>query len=378
MSTSQGQRGSLLVREWPLLVGLGTAALFFVFGSSWFANLGNLAWLAVLFVWLFAVMLLSATAVVRHAESLAAKLGEPLGTLILTLSVTGIEVMMISSVMFTGEGHPALPRDAVFAAVMIVLNGMVGLSLLLGGLRYREQTYNLQAANAYLAVIVPLVVLGLVLPNFTVSAAGPKFSSLQAAFHIGMSIALYGVFLAIQNVRHRDYFLEPVAVATTECPSAREPADPEVRSPAYHFPLLLVYLALITCLSRQIAVPIDYGIDVLKLPAALGGLFVSVLVLSSESLSAARAALANQLQRSVNLLLGSVLATISMTIPAVLAIGLISGQTIHLGLDAVDMTLLLLTLGVSTLTFGSGRTNVLLGAVHVLLFLAYLMLIFEK
>ena len=378
MNTSQGQHGSLLVREWPLLVGLGTAALFFVFGSSWLANLANPSWLAFLFVWLFAVMLLSATAVVRHAESLAAKLGEPLGTLILTLSVTGIEVMMISSVMFTGEGHPALARDAVFAAVMIVLNGMVGLSLLLGGLRYREQTYNLQAANAFLAVIVPLVVLGLVLPNFTVSATGPKFSPLQAAFLIGMSIALYGVFLAIQNVRHREYFLEPTAAATTECPSAREPADPEVRSPAYHFPLLLVYLALITYLSRQIAVPIDYGIDVLKLPAALGGLFVSVLVLSSESLSAARAALANQLQRSVNLLLGSVLATISMTIPAVLAIGLISGQTIHLGLDAVDMTLLVLTLGVSTLTFASGRTNVLLGAVHLLLFLAYLMLIFEK
>ena len=378
MSTSQGQRGSLLVREWPLLVSLGTAALFFVFGSTWFASLGNLAWLAVLFVWLFAVMLLSATAVVRHAESLAAKLGEPLGTLILTLSVTGIEVMMISSVMFTGEGHPALARDAVFAAVMIVLNGMVGLSLLLGGLRYREQTYNLQAANAYLAVIVPLVVLSLVLPNYTVSAAGPKFSTLQAAFIIGISLALYGVFLAIQNVRHREYFLAPAAVATADCPGALEPADPEVRSPAYHFPLLLAYLALITYLSRQIAVAIDYGIDVLKLPAALGGLFVSVLVLSSESLSATRAALANQMQRSVNLLLGSVLATISMTIPAVLIIGLISGQTIHLGLDAVDMTLLVLTLGVSTLTFASGRTNVLLGAVHLLLFLAYLMLIFEK
>src|SRR5262245_25475617 len=259
MNTSEGQHGPSLAREWPLLVGLGTAALFFIFGSSWLANLANPAWLAFLFVWLFAVMLLSATAVVRHAEGLAAKLGEPLGTLVLTLSVTGIEVMMISSVMFAGEGHTALARDAVFAAVMIVLNCMVGLSLLLGGVRFREQTYNLQGANAFLAVIVPLVVLGLVLPNYTVSAAGPKFSTLQAVFLIGMSIVLYGVFLAIQNIRHREYFLERAAVATADGPGALEPADLEVRSPAYHFPLLLVYLALITYLSRQIAVPIDYS-----------------------------------------------------------------------------------------------------------------------
>ena len=133
MNTSQGQRGSFLLGEWRLLVSLATSALFFVYGPSWLADLSNMAWLAFLFAWLFAVILLSATAVVRHAESLAAKLGEPLGTLILTLSVTGIEVMMISSVMFAGKGHPALARDTVFGAVMIALNGMVGLSLLLGG-----------------------------------------------------------------------------------------------------------------------------------------------------------------------------------------------------------------------------------------------------
>ena len=378
MNTSQGQRGSFLLGEWRLLVSLATSALFFVYGPSWLADLSNMAWLAFLFAWLFAVILLSATAVVRHAESLAAKLGEPLGTLILTLSVTGIEVMMISSVMFAGKGHPALARDTVFGAVMIALNGMVGLSLLLGGLRYREQEYNLQGANAFLAVLVPLLVLGLVLPNYTVSTAGPIFSPLQATFHIVMSIALYGVFLAIQNVRHREYFLAPTSVATAEHPSALDPADPEVRSPVYHFPLLLAYLAPIVYLSRQIAVPIDYGIDVLNLPAALGGLLVSVLVMSSESLAAARAALANQLQRSVNLLLGSVLACISLTIPAVLTIGLVSGQPIILGLEPVEMTLLLLTLAVSTLTFASARTNVLLGAVHLLLFLAYLMLLFEN
>jgi Ca2+:H+ antiporter len=257
---------------------------------------------------------------------------------------------------------------------MIVLNGMVGLSLLVGGLRYREQTYNLRGANAFLAVIVPLAVLGLVLPNFTQSSPGPTLSPLQAVFLIVMSIGLYGVFLAIQNVRHRDYFQPPASDADIDVGHA----DHEVRSVAYHTPLLLIYLVPIVLLAKQIALPINYGIHVLRAPPALGGFLVSVLVLSPESLSAVRAALANQLQRSVNLLLGSVLASIGLTIPAVLTIGFITDQTVILGLDPVDMTLLLLTLVLSLMTFASARTNVLLGAVHLLLFLSYLMLIFEK
>ena len=357
------------VREWPMLVALATAVLFFAFGRSWLADLSNPAWLAFLLAWPFAVILLSASSVVRHAESLAAMLGEPLGTLVLTLSITGIEVIMIASVMFTGQGHPTLARDSVFGVAMIGLNGVVGLSLIVGGIRYREQQYNLQGAQAFLAVLVPLLVLGLILPNYTVSAAGPTMSPLQAVSQIVISIALYGVFLAIQNVRHREYFMTASDATADHVPG--------IHSPWYHFPLLLAYLLLIVYLVEQIAIPIDYGIDVLKLPPALGGLLVSVLVMTAESMSAVRAAMANELQRSVNLLMGGVLASTSLTIPAVLVIGFISGQTIILGLDAVEMTLLLLTLGVSALTFAGGRTNVLLGAVHLVLFLAYLMLIFE-
>ena len=375
MITPREKRGSLVVNEWPLLVSLTTSLLFLMLSQNFFASR---FWLAFSFTWLFAVILLSASAVVRHAESLAATLGEPLGTLILTLSVTVIEVMMISSVMFAGKGHPAMARDAAFAVVMIALNGMIGLSLLLGGLRYHEQEYNLQGANAFLAAIVPLLVLTLVLPNFTVSSHGPRFSPFQATFIIVMSLALYGVFLAMQTVRHKEYFMEPRSAATPQSPALGEPSETKVWSPAFHFPMLLVYLGLIVYLSRRIAVPIDYGIDVLRLPPALGGLLVSVLVMSSESLGALRAALANQLQRCVNLLLGSVLANISLTIPAVLTVGLISGQPIILGLPPVELTLLLLTLGVSALTFSNTRSNVLLGAVHLILFVAYLMLIFES
>src|SRR5437773_6852728 len=277
-----------LHREWPLLMNMTTTALFLGFGSGWLADLSNSLWFAFILIWLFTVILLSAFAVVRHAENLADRLGEPLGTLILTLAVTGIEVMMIAAVMYAGPGNAALARDAMFAVVMIVLNGMVGLSLLLGGLRYREQTYNLQGANAFLAVIVPLAVLGLVLPTYTTSSPGPTFSPLQATFLILMSVGLYGVFLAMQTWRHRDYFVAPSSAEPAERPGPEAHAGHEVRSVAYHTSLLLAYLLPLVILSKQIAVPINFGIHVLHAPPALGGFLVSALVLFPESVSAAR------------------------------------------------------------------------------------------
>jgi Ca2+:H+ antiporter len=361
----------ILRREWPLLLSYGTAAVFYLFHQQMLERMEGPLWATLAFAWLFVVILLSAFAVVRHSEIVASIVGEPYGTLILTLAVTGIEVMLIAAVMYTGKGNVTLARDAMFAVVMIVLNGMVGLSLLLGGLRYREQTYNLQGANAFLAVIIPLSVLGLVLPNFTITSPGPTLAPIQATFLIVMSIALYGVFLAIQNLRHREYFVDPDAAAGGA-------SHGEVRSLAWHVPLLVLYLVAVLLLAKQLAVPINYGIHVLGAPAALGGFLVSVLVLAPESLSAARAALANQLQRSVNLLLGSVLASISLTIPAVLVIGLLTERTVILGLAPVDMVMLVLTLALSMLTFASGRANALLGAVHLLLFFTYLVFLFER
>ncbi len=367
-----------LRREWALPASLVTAALFLLFGAGWLAGLAHPLRLAFLAGWLFAAILCSAFAVVRHAEGLAVIAGEPLGTLILTLAVTGIEAAIIAAVMYGGHGHSTVARDAMFAVVMIVLNGLVGLSLLLGGLRYREQTYNLQGANAYLAVLVPLAVLALVLPNFTTSSPGPTLSPFHAAFLVIMSVGAYAVFLGIQTARHREYFVQPGTEGAAGGPGAHGPGKHEHHSAAYHAPLLVAYLVPLVYLAEKLAVPVDYVIESWHGPAALGGLVVAVLVLSPESLSAVRAALANRLQRSVNLLLGSVLASISLTVPAVLVIGLATGRSVTLGLEAVDMTLLLLTLAVSVLTFSSARTNVLLGAVHLLLFVAYLMLLFER
>lgn len=364
--------------EWLLLLPIGTAGLFLVYGHEWLRDLSNPVRLGAILGWLLLVILLSAFAVLRHAEHLAARLGEPMGTVILTLSVTGIEVMMIAAFMYTGNGNASLARDAMFAVVMMVLNGMVGLSLLLGGLRYHEQTYNLQGANAFLTVIVPLAVLGLVLPSYTISSPGPTFSPRQSAFLIVMSLGLYGVFLAIQNLRHRDYFMAPRSQGKRKAASLHEHQPSPGGSVWFHTILLLAYLLPLVVLSEHVAMPVDYTLRLWQAPHALGGVLVAGLVLAPESLGAVRAALANQLQRSVNILLGSVLASISLTIPAVLAMGFFTESTIILGIDTVDSILLILTFVVSMLTFAVRRTNVLLGAVHLLLFLAYLMLIFEK
>src|SRR6266436_2313893 len=202
-----GSRSFIRV-EFALIVSLGTAAIFFGAGSQLVEDVTHPLLLAIMFVWLFGAVLWSAISVVRHADCVAIKLGEPYGTLILTLSAISIEVVMISTAMLHGANNPTLGRDAIFAVIMIALNGLVGLSLVLGGLRYREQHYNIQGVNAYLNVIMALAVLGLVLPNFTTSTSGPTFSTEQEIFLVVVSVSLYAIFLLIQTMRHSQYFME--------------------------------------------------------------------------------------------------------------------------------------------------------------------------
>src|ERR1700761_703971 len=242
-----------LRKEWVLGVAFATTALFLLYGKVWLADLSNPLWFTLMLVWLFAVIMGSAFAIVHHAESLAVRLGEPLGTLVLTLAVIGIEVMMISAVMLTGESKPALARDAMFGVVMIVLNGMIGVSLLLGGLRHREQDYNLRGANSFLSLIVPLTVLGLVLPNFTEASPGPTLSGFQSAFMVVMSISIYVLFLIIQNWRHREYFVRPVG---RQAIAAAHGHHGETNSLTYHGVLLVMYLLPIVVLAEEIALPI--------------------------------------------------------------------------------------------------------------------------
>jgi len=365
--------GDALRREFPLLIGLGTAAIFLAAGNQFVELVGHPVAMIGVFLWLFAVILWSAICVVRHADCLAIKLGEPYGTLILTLSAICIEVVMISTAMLHGENNPTLGRDAIFGVVMIALNGLVGLSLLLGGLRYREQYYNLQGVNSYLNVIMTLAVLGLVLPNFTTSKSGPNFSTEQEVFLIVVSLLLYAIFLLIETVRHRRYFMESEDVVA---PAKSAHHSLQVRSTAFHSALLLLYLITVILLAEKFAIPLDNGIEKFHMPQALGGAIIAALVLSPEGLGAVRAGLGNQLQRSINILFGSVLATIGLTIPAVLTIGLITKRPVTLGVEGANLPLLLLTLAVSIVTFTSRKTNVLQGCIHLLLFAVFVLLIF--
>ena len=365
--------GGMMRGEIALFVGLGTAATFFATGTQLVEIVAHPVALIAVFLWLFAVILWSAICVVRHADCLAVKFGEPYGTLILTLSAIAIEVAMISTTMLHGDNNPTLGRDAIFAVVMIALGGLVGLCLLLGGLRHREQHYNLQGVNSYLNVIMALAVLGLVLPNFTTSTNGPTLSGLQGAFLAVMSVALYGIFLLIQTLRHSQYFLE-----SRDAPaSAKFGHHPlRVRSTGFHAAMLLLYLVTVVLLSEKFAIPLDNSMEHFRLPQAFGGAIVAALVLAPEGIGAIEATLRNQLQRSVNILLGSVLATIGLTIPAVLTISLLTNRPIVLGVQGGNLPLLLLTLAVSVVTFTSGKTNVLQGCIHLLLFAVFVLLIF--
>jgi len=349
-----------------------TMVLFYLFGKIWLADLSNHLWFGFMLAWLFVVILLSAFAIVRHAESLATILGEPLGTLVLTLSAIGIEVLMISAVMLASDAKPAIARDTMFSVVMTLLGGLTGVSLLLGGFRHHEQTYNLQGANAYLALIIPLAVLGLVLPTFTTTSAGPTLSPFQSIFLSLMSLGIYGTFLAEQTKRYRNFFIAPESEGETDLHG-----EHEAKSTLHHAIFLVLYILPLVILAKKLAVPLEFGTRVLGAPPSLSGFLVGLLILSPEAMSAIKAARRNQLQRSFNITLGSVLATIGLTIPAVLVIGLLTGKTIHLGLDPVNTILLLLVLAVSAVTLSSGRTNALQGAVHLLIFLAYLMFMFE-
>src|SRR5881628_759169 len=332
-----GFRGFIRV-EFGLIVSLGTVAIFLGAGSRLVENIAHPVWLGIVFLWLFVVLLWSAMSVVRHADYLAVKCGEPYGTLILTLSAISIEVMTISAAMLHGANNPTLARDAMFAVIMIALGGLVGLSLLLGGLRYREQHYNLQGVNSYLNVIMALAVLGLVLPSFTTSTSGPTFSTEQEIFLVVVSVSLYGIFLLIQTMRHRRYFMESKD-ATVAANVAHHPL--QVRSTAFHVTLLLLYLITVIVLAKKFAVPLDNSVEQFGMPQAFGGAIIAALVLAPEGIGAIEATLRDQLQRSINILFGSVLATIGLTIPAVLMIGLLTKRSVSLGLQGGNLPLLL-------------------------------------
>jgi Ca2+:H+ antiporter len=313
-------------------------------------------------------------AAVYHAELIAHRIGEPFGTLVLALAVTVIEVALIVSVMLGGgPDAPTLARDTVFAAVMIICNGLVGLCLLVGGIRHYAQGFQAHGATAALAVLAALMVLCLVLPNFTTTTRGPEFSGPQLLFAGTVSLVLYGTFLFVQTVRHPGDFLPDEG---TENVGVHHGPTPTARAALVSFGLLVVCLVGVVLLAKTLTPAVNAAVASMGAPQAVVGIVIAVVVLLPEGLAAVRAAGQNRLQTSLNLALGSALACIGLTIPAVAAVSLVLHVPLALGLDGKEEVLLALTLLVGVVTLGTGRTTLMQGAVHLVIVASYLFLSF--
>ena len=314
-------------------------------------------------------LLAGVLAAVHHAEVVAHRVGEPYGTLVLAAAITAIEVALIVTLMLAGGATTsALARDTVFATVMIILNGIVGLCLLMGGQRFKEQEFGLHGVSASLSVLAAIVVLTLILPNFTTTVSGPFYSAGQLSFVAIISLVLYGTFVFVQTVRHRDYFLPPNAPSDEAAHAEPPPNSVAIISAV----LLLVGLGAVVLLAKAISPTIEAAVASLGAPKELVGVIIAAIVLLPEGLAALRAARLNRLQTSLNLALGSALASIGLSIPAVAIVALLNGWEVTLGIDAKSTVLLMLTLIVASLSLGTGRTTVLQGVVHLVIFSVYL------
>jgi Ca2+:H+ antiporter len=345
------------------------AVVLFVFatvvGYNFAPSPAGLLFSAVLLVILFGTVF----AAVHHAEMIAHRIGEPFGTLLLTLAVTVIEVALIATLMLGEKEVPTLARDTVFAVVMIVCNGLVGICIFIGGLRYREQDFQVSGANLYLTVLIAMATIALVLPNYTLTAPGPVFSEAQLEFVSVVTILLYAVFLYTQTIRHRDYFVGMSAEDDAGVPISGAMLGASVV-------LLLVSLLGVVLLAKKFSIVVDAATAAIGAPPAFAGVVVALLILLPESVSAIGAARKNDLQKSINLALGSSLATIGLTVPAVAIAAFALDKQLVLGLSEQNMVELFLTFILSMLTFGTGRTNILFGLVHMVVFAVFIFMVF--
>lgn len=307
---------------------------------------------------------------VHHAEVVAHKVGEPFGTIILALAITVLEVSLIVSIMLTeGEKASALARDTVFAAIMLILTGIIGLCLLVGGYRFKEQQFVKQGVSASLVALTAIVILTLVLPNYTTSEPGPVYSTSQLIFVAIISLVLYGGFIAVQTVRHRDYFLPE---KDDEASGELHAEPPSKITAITSLVFLLIALAAVVLLSKKLSPNIEAMVDGIGAPQSLVGIIIAAVILFPEGLAAIRAARKNRLQTSLNLALGSALASIGLTIPAVAIVAYFTDFTVTLGIDTKSILLVMLSLFTISISFGAGRTNILQGIVLLVILATYL------
>jgi Ca2+:H+ antiporter len=379
----------------PFLLGAGTIAAHAMGGHDEGAAPSLLG-----FAWIFGVIATCAVAASHRADAVAERLGEPIGTVVLTLSVIVIEVAVVAAMMIADKGEPTVARDTMFATLMIILNGLVGVALLAGGMRRHEQTFNLQTSASYLSLLIPLAAITLVLPRMTITEPGGFMTRRMEVFVAFACVAVYGAFLWMQTSSHRGFFSHPGgqgdgahghgehghadhghgdhghAQHGTGGHGHAVPAAPQ-RPMWVDILALVVLLGMVVLMAESLGSATVRILEVNGLPRALAGVLVASLILGPEGVAAIQAARSESMQRTMNILLGSALSTIGLTVPVVLALGLIRGQRVELGLEPPEITLLACTVLVSVVNFTHGRTNRMQGLVHLCLFVAYIALIFD-
>lgn len=375
---------SFLRTPWPkLVVAWLVVAVFQLSGQSWLSP-GMTPTIAIsCFLVLFATILMAAFGVVKEADELAHQLGEPYGTLILTLSIVAIEVILIAAVMLGPNEAPTIGRDSIFAVMMIILNLVTGICLLAGAMRYGEQEYNAPGAVSFIAMTVVLAGVALLVPN-TLSAGNGTFTALQAIVISLVTVIVYGSFLALQMGRYRSHFMQPapgrMSIRLTE-PVKRQAPDHPTNGHArkkniVHSMFLIGLMLPIVLLAHDLAIVIDYGVAQAGAPVAVGGVLIAIIVFTPESITAVKAALNNETQRAINLCLGAFVSTVGLTVPAVLTVGLVTGKTVIFGISPTETILFALTVALTTLTYLGRRTSAAQGLLHLMLFVIFGLLLF--
>ena len=338
------------------------------------------------FILLLITILIASFGVVKEADALAHKLGEPYGTLILTLSIVMIEVILISAVMLGPAASSTIGKDSIFSVMMIIMNLVVGLSILLGGLRYGEQSYNAQGTLTYISMIVVLGGLALLLPNSIIGAGGGEFSTIQTISIAGLTIILYACFLAYQMKGYKHLYIQPAAGALSTSFADRDKVDQAQQSHQQETAkneilirsIILIAMVLpIVLLSHKMATVLDYGITTAQLPKELSGILIAIIVFTPESITAIKAAINNEFQRAINLCHGAFVSTVGLTVPAVLIIGLLTGQQVLFGLSSTETLLFGLTTLLSFISFAGKKTTPILGIIHLVLFALFMILVFS-
>lgn len=314
---------------------------------------------------LSAALLAGVLAAVHHAEVIALRVGEPFGAVILALAVTVIELGLIVSIMLGAKPEPTLVRDTMHAVVVLVLHGLAGLCIVVGAIKHREQEFHTQGAQAYLTVLLPMVSITLILPNYTVTSPGPYYSTPQLAFVSICCLLLWLAFTFVQTVRHRDYFTPAVA-------EVQEGPLPTTRDALISLGMLSVALVAVVLLAKGVSPFIQSGVEAMGAPNTLVGVIVAAIVLMPEAATAIRAALADRLQTSINLALGSGVASIGLTVPTVALIAWWTDTPLELGVSPGSAALLGLSFLMAMITYGLGRASLLSGVVHLILLAMWL------